>query len=597
MKNTKIFISLILLISFSVFLYSCNKGKRTGSTEIKSDLVPADTAGSITGDWVIKREMSDAEKLNPIVTNDATADGIYTLIYESLNDFNYESFEHIPRVGSLPEEAPDMMSYIYTIDKRAKWSDGRPLTGEDIIFTMKAIKNPFADDAALRNYYERIDRIELVDNDPYKIKFIMSKRYWLARYFNGDFSICPKHILDPKGLTDKYTWNEVKDMNIAEKNPAIKEFADFLNSQEVSREPRYVVGSGPYKLQQWKTGESITLARNPDYWYQERFKNYPERIVYRIIQDNSASIVAAKNKEIDVMAVVQPVDFYKNLENAHEFGLERVTPAEPSYTYFGWNNIHPLFSDKKVRLALSHLVDRKSLVDKISFGKAILIQSPVYYKHDKYIAQLPEIQFDVEKAKQLLSEAGWTDSDANGVLDKVVDGKKMDFRFTFLLNTNPTRQQTCLIFIDALKKVGIQADIQQLEWSVYLDKTKKHEFEATMGAWVMGVTPPDEYQIFHSTQSQGEGSNYVSYKNPEVDRLLEAYREEADENRRIEMIKRIQQLIYEDQPYTFLWTPLARYVHDIRFKNTRFYAKRNSPMINEWWVPAGSQKYKAGDIQ
>jgi ABC-type transport system substrate-binding protein len=252
-----------------------------------------------------------------------------------------------------------------------------------------------------------------------------------------------------------------------------------------------------------------------------------------------------------------------------------------------------LFSDKKVRWALSYLIDRKTLIDKISFGYAVTIQSPIYIKQTKYINNdLPEIPYDPEKAKQLLTEAGWIDSDRDGVLDKVIDGKKVDFKFTFLINTNPTRKQALLVISDALKKAGIQAEIQQLEWSVYLDKVKKHEFDATYGAWVLGVVPQDPYQIFHSSQMQGEGSNYVSYNNPESDKLIEQFRNETDEAKRIDIIKRWQKIVYDDQVYTFLWTPLARYVYNNRFKNTRFYARRNSPMINEWWVPATSQRYK-----
>jgi len=593
-KNTVLNSALILMLLAALLSLSCGKKQGSGDNEILGKvLAPVDTAGAVVGDWVIKREMSDAEKLNPVVTNDATAEEIYTLIYESMNDMNYENYEQIPALASLAEVSPDLLSYTYKLNKNVTFSDGKPMTGEDVIFTMKAIKNPLCDDAALRNYYEKVERVELVDGDPYTVRIVMNEPYWFAIYSNSDFSIMPKHILDPESLTDKYSWDDVKDFARAQKNPNIVRFADFLNSQEVSREPKYVVGTGPYKLEKWETGQAITLVRNENYWDKVNIPNYPYKIVYRIIQDNAASVVAAKNKEIDLMYVVVPLDFYKNLANADEFGLKRVTPSEPAFTYLGWNHNNPLFSDKRVRWALSYLVDRKTLIDKIAFGYAVPIQSPIYYKQTKFLnADLPEIEYNPEKAKQLLAEAGWKDSDGDGIIDKIIDGKKVDFKFTFLLNTNPTRQQTCLVIIDDLKKVGIQAGIQQLEWSVYLDKTKKHEFDATYGAWVLGVVPMDPYQIFHSSQSKGEGSNYVSYNDPVSDSLIEAYRSETDENKRIEIIKKWQKVVYDDQVYTFLWSPLARYVYDDRFRNTRFYARRNSPKLNEWWVPLNSQKYK-----
>ncbi len=596
MKKIKFILpfSILLTILLTVFVISsCGKKGPEGDNKILGEfLAPRDTAGAINGDWIIKREMSDAEKLNPVVTNDATAEDIYTLIFEGLNDMNYENYEQIPRIAALADVSEDLLNYTYKINKNAAFSDGKPLTGVDVIFTMKAIKNPMCDDAALRNYYEKVEKVELVDGDPYTVRIVMNRPYWMAIYSNSDFSIIPKHILDPGGLTDKYSWEDVKSFEKAQNNPNIVKFADFLNSQEVSREPKYVVGSGPYKLEKWETGQAITLTRNENYWNRANITNYPDKIVFKIIQDNSASVVSAKNKEIDIMAVVVPQDFYKNLANAEEYGLIRVTPSEPAFSYIGWNHNSPLFNDKKVRLALSYLIDRKTLIDKILFGYGVEIQSPIYYKQSKFINKdLPIIPYDPEKAKQLLEESGWTDSNSDGILDKTINGKKMDFKFTFLLNTNPVRQQTCLVIVDALKKVGIVAGIQQLEWSVYLDKIKKHEFDATFGAWVLGVVPMDPYQIYHSSQSKGEGSNYVSYNSPVSDSLIEKYRDEIDENKRIEIIKKWQQVIYDDQAYTFLWTPLARYVYSDRFKNARFYSKRNSPQMNEWWVPQRKQKY------
>lgn len=591
--NCKMPSFLIVLFLISIFALSC--GKKGGDSENKilgETLAPRDTNGAVTGDWIIKREMSDAEKLNPVVTNDATAEEIYTLIYESLTDMNYENYEQVPRISLLAEVSTDLLSYTYRLNKNVTFSDGKPCTGEDVIFTMKAIKNPLCDDAALRNYYEKVERVELVDGDPYAVRMVMNRPYWFAIYSNSDFSIMPKHILDPEGLTDKYTWDDVKDFSRAQKNPNIVKFADFLNSQEVSRDPKYVVGTGPYMLEKWETGQAITLKRNTNYWNRANVSNYADKIVFKIIQDNAASVVSAKNKEIDMMAVVVPQDFYKNLANAEEYGLKRVTPSEPSFSYIGWNHNSTLFNDKKVRLALSYLVDRKTLIDKILFGYGKEIQSPIYYKQEKFINNdLPIIPYDPEKAKQLLSEAGWKDSNGDGVLDKLINGKRVDFKFTFLLNTNPVRQQTCLVIVDALKKAGIVAEIQQLEWSVYLDKVKKHEFDATYGAWVLGVVPMDPYQLYHSSQSKGEGSNYVSYNSPVSDSLIEAYRNEVDETKRIDIIKKWQQVVYDDQVYTFLWTPLARYVYSDRFRNTRFYAKRNSPLLNEWWVPSKMQKY------
>ena len=595
--NFKLTLSSILVLSFITILgfSSCGKNNKSTGDDKKLDdqsLAKVDTSGAVTGDWIIIRELADAQGLNPITTNDASADEIDSYIYETLNNVDQETFELIPLVADLPTISDDHLTYTYHMKKNVYFSDGQPMTGEDVVFNMKAIKNPFVDDAALRNYFEMVKKVEVDPSDPYTVRIIMSRPYWRALYSNGSFRICPKHILDPQGLTDKMSWDELTDMKSAKNNPNIQKFADFLNSQEVSRENKYVLGSGPYMLEGWKTGQAITIKRNPKYWDTQHTPAYCDKIIFKTIQDNSASVVSAKNKEVDAMFVISPIDFYKNLENAEQFDLIKAKPVEPTYTYLAWNEVNALFKDAKVRMALSYCVDRKDIIDKVLYGDAIPIQSHIYFKNTKLLnTDLPPIPFDLEKAKQLLAEAGWKDSDGDGVLDKVIDGKKTDFKFTFLILNNPVRKQVLLVVIDALKKVGIRADLQELEWSVYLDKTKKHEYDATYGAWQLPVTPDDPYQIWHSSQAQGEGSNYISFINAQSDSMIEAYRNEFDANKRIDLIKSWQKLIYDQQPYTFLWSSKSRYIYNSRYKNARWYSKSPSPTYNEWWVPKGSQKY------
>lgn len=587
--------ALLAVLVITIIMTGCG-GKttqqKTDNKQTSNDIPAVDTAGAISGDWLIIREMSDPEKLNPIVSNDASASEICSYIFEYLLDQDKITYELIPRLAALPEVSPDNLSYTFTINENAKFSDGKPVTAADVVFTLKLIKIPFVDAAATRNYFEMVDKAEVVDGDQRKVKFTLIKPNWRGIYTLGLFSILPKHILDPNNVTDKFQWEEFKDMNAARNNGAMQKFADFINSQEVSRDAKYLVGSGPYMFEKWDTGAGVTIVRNPNYWGKTFAPNYPQKIIFKTIQDNSAALVAAKNKEVDAMAVIKPSDFYKDLENPDQFNLMKARPFEPAYTYLAWNELNPLFKDKKVRLALAHLVDRKTIIEKVMFGDGVPIQSHIFYKDKKLLnTDLPEIQFDPEKGKKLLEEAGWKDSDGDGVLDKVIDGKKKDFKFTFLSNTNPVRKQILLVIVDALKKVGIQAEVQELEWSVYLDKTKKHEFEATYSAWTSPTTPSDPYQIWHSTQSEGEGSNYISFKNKINDSLVEAYRNEMDESKRIALIKVWQKLIYDEQPYTFLWSPRARYIYDKRFKNTRWYNIQPSPSYNEWWVPTGSQKY------
>lgn len=594
MKMTK----LAFVVILSLFLFSCgNKKQNNNSKETSYSLPEIDTAGAVTGDWIIQREMADPQRLNPITVQDAIGQELSYYIFERmLWAADRKTYETIPWLASeYPTLSDDHLEYIFKLRKNIKFSNGKPLTGDDVIFTFKATKNPLVDDAALRNYFADLKKVEFVDGDKYTLKFTMSKPYFKARQVLGDMQIMCKETMDPEGLTDKYSWDETIDIKAAMKNKSIVRFADFFNSEEAGREPKNLIGSGPYIFEKWETGQYVQFRRNPDYWNKEGMygKVFPEKIIVRVVQEEAAAIVSAKNKEIDLMYLNKPVDFVKNLSDPGQFDMNKADPTEPRFDYIGWNIKNPLFADKKVRLALSYLVNRKEIIERIHYGMAEPVESPVYFQDKKHFnPDLPLIPFDPEKARQLLKEAGWEDSNGDGILDKMIDGKRVDFKFMFLLNTNESRKQAILVVIDALKKVGIQADLQPLEWAVYLDKTKKHEFDATMAAWILTDYPPDEFQIFHSSQMEGEGSNYISYKNAEADSLMEAYRVEFDEAKRIEIIKKIQKILYDDQVYTFLWTPKAKYVYGNRFKNVRWYPTPiTSYQLTEWWVPVGQRKY------
>lgn len=594
-------LTLLLSLALSALL-SFNCGKKDDTTNRVADdyskVAATDTNGAVIGDWIIQRELADPQSLNPVTLQDATGREFSLHVFERLMwPAGREDYELMPWLAeAAPEETPDHLSYTFKIKKNITFSDGKPLTGNDVVFTFKAMMNPLVDAAQSRQAIDMLRNVELVNGDPYTVRFNLSRPYFKAIYALSDFQIMSKAAADPEGLTDKYTFEECKDVATAQKNPVMKKFADFFNSQEANRDPSRLIGSGPYVFEKWDTGQWVYFKRNPNYWNRTAVHGmtYPEKLIIRVIQDQSAATVAAKNKEIDLMYVTKPMDFVKELSNPEQFSMKKADPFEPQFVYIGYNMNTVFFNDVKVRWALAYLVDRKTIIEKVQYGLAVPIQSPIYFGDKKnFNPDLPPIEFNPEKAKQLLSEAGWKDSDGDGVLDKTINGKKVDFKFTYLLNTNESRKQTILVVADALKKVGIIAEIQTLEWSVFLDKIKKHEFDALMGAWVLTDYPPDQYQIFHSSQSKNDGSNYGSYSNKTADSLMQAYRGEFDEAKRIEINKQLQKVLYDDQAYTFLWTPKAKYVYADRFKNVRWYPTPPTAYHTpEWWVPANQRKYQ-----
>ena len=598
----KLNLVLVIILSVSFIIYSCGRQKQETSETMETDtketpLMPPDVEDAVQGDWIIQQELADAEKLNPIVSNDATASEICWYIFDKLLPVDRETYKLKPSVAKdMPEISDDKLTYTFELRDDVNFSDGQPLTGEDVIFSMKSIKNPFTDAQARRNYFIDIKNVELVDGNKYKVRFTMHKPYYGAIYSIGDLEILPKHILDKDGVTDNFTFEKLEEASKTfdpVKYPELQKFADFINSQEVSRDPKFVVGSGPYKLEKWVTGQAITLTRNENYWNKDSIPSYPDKLIFKTIQDQTAALTAIKNGEIDNMAVIRNMDFVENLKNPEQYNLKKSIVGRPVYAYIAWNEERPFFADKKVRMALSHCVDRKTIIDKLLYGLAVPIQSHVYYKSEFLNKDLAAIPYDLEKAKQLLKEAGWEDTDGDGILNKMINGEKVDFKFTFINNQNPSRKQVILVVIESFKKIGIEADIQDFEWSVFLDKLDKHEFDACYGGWVLSDTPPDPFQIFHSSQSSDEGSNYISYNNPECDKILVNLRTEFDEDKRKEMLYRWQEIIYEDQPYTFLWSASGKFATNDRFRNTRWYAHPYPHKTNEWWTSTQDQKYKS----
>lgn len=593
-------IAVVLFLTAVIFI-SCGRKKETANSNenVKfslTELTPPDVKDATVGDWVIKQEMADAEKLNPTVTNDATAQGIYIYIYEPLVDVDRVTYEIKPIIAKAPPVvSDDHLSYTFDLKEDVTFSDGKPLTGEDLIFTIKTVMNPFTDAQALRNYFADLKSAELVDGNKYKVRINMSKPYFKTVYTIGNVAITPKHILDPQNVNDKFTFPQLLEAQKSmdpKKYPEMQKYADFLNSQEVSRDPKYVIGSGPYKLEKWITGQSIILLRNDNYWNKKEIPNFPQKLLFKTIQDQNAAVVAAKNNDVDYMFVIQPIDFVENVKTPEQFNLKKALVTEPTYVFIAWNNNHPIFSDKKVRTALSYAIDRQTIIDKIVYGMGTPVNTPVFIKSKYYNNDIKGIPYDQETAKKMLAEAGWKDTDGDGILDKVINGKKTDFKFTFVNNNNPKRKKVMLIVIEQLRQLGIQADLQEYEWSVFLDKTKKHEFDACYAAWQLSVTPEDPYQIWHSSQSAGEGSNFISYNNPESDKLLEQNRIEFNDTTRMEILKKWQKIIADDQPVTFLWSEPSRYLYSDRFRNTRWYAYPDSPLLNEWWTPVANQRYK-----
>lgn len=541
----------ILLLGISVSILGC-KGGKSAKSEIRA------------------HELSDPDKLLPYASTSASATAIERFMFQKLIDWDYDKNDFI---GMLAVGKPTITPYgnglklDYEIRPEAVWDNGSPITAYDVLFSYKTVLNPKTNCEHIRPYFDFLADVIVDTTNPKKFSVISKERYILVEEYSG-YWIIPEYIYDKEQIMRKFSIADFRDKAKAESlkgNKDILRFADEFNSQKFSREKGFVVGSGPYEFTEWITGSSITLKKKKDWWGRKTnddfLKNYGniETIKFKIINDWKTATTAIKGKELDAVRGIEYKIFTDLLkdekfkENFHSY-----TPTSPQYLYIGLNMNNSKFKDLKVREALAHAVDKDQIISTLLYGLGTPVESMVQPEKKYYNKNLKKFDFNLEQAAKLLDEAGWKDSDGDGIRDKVVNGKKTSLDIQYKYNSgNDTRKNIGLIYKENLKKIGVDLNIVAKEWTVFLDDLKKHDFEMYCGAWVGDPNVEDPKQIWHTESSTG-GSNYVSYGDAISDKMINDIRAELDEAKRDAIYLKFQEKVHNDIPYIFLYAPLER---------------------------------------
>jgi len=414
---------------------------------------------------------------------------------------------------------------IFHLIKGVKWHDGKPFTAKDVEFTYKKLIDP-AVKTAYSGDFEKIKELNIIDD--YTVELIYKEPHAPALSSWG-MPIIPYHLL--------------KD--------------EDLNITKYARSP---IGTGPYKFKRWVTGEKIELVSNHDYF---EGRPYIDNYIYRIIPDNASMFLELQAKGIDLMGIT-PLQ-YKRQTNTQFFkdNFNKFRYPSFGYTYLGYNLKNEKFADIRVRQALNFAVDKKEIIDGVLLGMGRIATGLFVPDSWAYNSDVTPGIYDPKKAKQLLKEAGWIDSDNDGWLDK--NGK--NFEFTIMVNQgNDLRQQAAQIIQRRLDEIGIKVKIKVVEWSVMITEfINKKKFEAVLMGWGL-AREPDCYDIWHSSKTKEGEFNFISYKNPEVDELLIKGRRIFEQEKRAKIYKRIHKILYDEQPYMFLWIMDSLPIVDKRIK-------------------------------
>jgi microcin C transport system substrate-binding protein len=471
---------------------------------------------------------AEPKDLNPISISELVTQYVAEYVTEGLLYQNPDTYEWQPQLAENYEISKDGLTYTFYLRKNAKFSDGSPVTAEDVKFSIECVKNPAFKATSRMPYYDDLESIETPNPTTVKIK--MKKKYFMNLT-----------VLASQGYTPIVAKHIYEDPN--------KKFPDHP-----------LFGSGPYKVEVYNRGKNILLTRNPEWWG----KDYPdqkglgkfEHINFRFLKEEDLQIEMVKKGQLDYMNDIRPENFEKKAVG-EPFGtkvekIEATNKRPKDWSFIGWNEKNPIFKDKQVRIALAHLLNRKFLIDKFYFGKAVEATSPIYYNSPYNAPGLKPIEFDPAAAKAILKKAGWEDKEKKGILQKTIDGKPVEFRFTLLL-PNREVEKYFTLYKEDLKKAGIDMEIKLIEWNTFSKLLDEQKFDAVTLRWGGGSVEDDLKQIWHTDSAKPGGSNFISYSNKEVDKLIDKAREEMNAGKRKVMWQKVAKLIADDAPYAFMF--------------------------------------------
>ncbi|MBT8490103.1 MAG: peptide-binding protein [Deltaproteobacteria bacterium] len=514
-----------------------------------ADKKTVDTSAPAYGDILVEGSIGDASNLIPILSSDATSHSISAQVFNGLVKYD----KNLNVVGDLAESweiSDDGLVFTFHLKKGVTWHDGRPFTADDVLYTYQVTVDPKTPTAYAGDFL-KVKKAEVIDPHTFRVTY---DKPFAPALTSWGAAILPKHLLEGKDITQS----------------------------PLSRHP---IGTGPYLFKEWVTGQKIVLTSNPDYF---EGRPYIDGYIMRIIPDTATMFLELRAKGVDQMNLT-PLQFTRQTENnlfRNNFNKYRYLSF--SYTYLGYNLENPLFRDKRVRQAISHALNKEEIIQGVMLGLGKIATGPYKPGTWAYNPNVKKYSYDPDKAKILLAGAGWKDTDGDGILDK--DGKP--FTFEIITNQgNEVRAKCAEIIQRRLADIGMKVKIRIIEWAAFINEfINKRRFDATILGWTVTLDP-DLYDVWHSSKTKPGELNFISYKNQEVDDLLEKGRSTFNRTERKRCYDRIQEIFAEEQPYTFLYVPDALPIISARFRGIEPAPLGIGYNFIKWYAPKGEQKY------
>jgi peptide/nickel transport system substrate-binding protein/microcin C transport system substrate-binding protein len=529
----------VLLLGTALVAGACSK-KEDAHQEQAAEADPYATAAAAQGKWVRGNPSATVggarrthfsvqpHTLHPLNAADVYGNQVLSLIYEELAKLDVDQLEYVPELAQSWEISADNRVFTFHLDPRARWQDGIPVTAEDVKFSFDVLfHEKLKYRAKWMSYYGNVEKAEALD--PRTVRFTVRTDHFHNFINLAGLRVVPKHAFS----------------------------GDDPNDVPAARQP---MGSGPYTFLEWNKGSSITLRRDPNYWGSALPQNLgrynQDLLIFKVIPTDKVALESLKKGDLDFMSL-SPEQWIKETpepEFAPRPGAGRLIKldvqnlAPRPFSYVGWNPESAFFGDKRVRRAMSHLFDRDEIISKFFYGLRDKAVGPFEVNSRYSSPRVEPIAYSVPKAIALLQEAGWSDSDGDQVLDK--NGRL--FQFTIMLaDASEVGLKVLTLTKENMRKAGVVMEIKPVDWTSLLQLIDEMKYDAVMLGWSRGQFP-DPKPLWHSEHAKPGGLNLVRYRNPEVDRLIEEGIKSIPDEERVRLFRRVHELIYEDQPYTFL---------------------------------------------
>jgi peptide/nickel transport system substrate-binding protein len=450
-----------------------------------------------------------------------------------------------PALATDWKASDDGLVWTFNLRKGVKWHDGEPFTAADVAFTFNEIVLDKSLGSNGASNYKALDHV--VAKDDLTVEFHL-KNAWAAlpAYLSFNSEILPKHKFEGK---DPWT------------------LTSFNKEQPV--------GTGPFKVGKYIAGQSLELVPNKDYY---EGAPHLDKLVYKIVADKNTQIAQALSGDLDIFVLEDKA----SLERIKQAKNLTILPSDSTkYFWISLNQEKKMFQDVKVRQAFVHAIDRQAIIDTVLKGYGKIADAAISPNLKTYYTdKVTRYDFDPKKAKKLLEEAGWKDTDGDGILDK--DGKP--FKFTFDVGIQGDLVQISQMVQQYLKKVGIDAQLNTLEWNAMIQKNIiKRDYDMILNWWAY-PSDPDVFAQYHSSNA-GKGNNIPGYKDPKLDELLVKGQQTSDPVERAKVYKEMQQYMSDNLPYLYLWYPQEIQVRNKRLKGVPdMYFGGALYYTNEWYV-------------